>query len=59
MSSTEQRARAQLRGYLAASTIVFIWSGFMLVTRWGVQQTLQGLDLAALRFVVGGLMLLP
>ncbi|MFD1733124.1 EamA family transporter [Deinococcus malanensis] len=38
---------------------MLIWSGFILVSRLGAQGTLSAFDVAALRFGVSGLVMLP
>ena len=47
------------KGALFGITAVSIWAGWMAVTRLGVTTTLDSLDVAALRFSVAGLVLLP
>lgn len=46
-------------GLAAALTIVCIWSGFIVVARFGVTNTLTIYDVAALRFGFAGLLMLP
>ncbi|GGK40745.1 membrane protein [Deinococcus malanensis] len=46
-------------GYTCALVTVLIWSGFILVSRLGAQGTLSAFDVAALRFGVSGLVMLP
>jgi len=52
-------ARERLIGYACGVGIVLIWSGFILTARAGMKGTLGSLDLAALRFTVSGLVMLP
>lgn len=46
-------------GYLAALIVVCCWSGFNIVSRLGGKSALTPYDLAALRFGVAGLVMLP
>lgn len=46
-------------GYFFAAGAVLIWSGFVLVSRIGGTSVLNAFDIAALRFSVAGLVLLP
>lgn len=46
-------------GYACALVTVLIWSGFILVSRLGAQGALSAFDVAALRFGVSGLVMLP
>jgi drug/metabolite transporter (DMT)-like permease len=52
-------ARERLIGYACGVGIVLIWTGFILTARAGMKGTLGSLDLAALRFTVSGLVMLP
>jgi drug/metabolite transporter (DMT)-like permease len=52
-------ARERLIGYACGVGIVLIWTGFILISRAGMKGTLGSLDLAALRFTVSGLVMLP
>ncbi len=52
-------ARARTIGVLCALAIVFLFSGFTLVSRLGLSSHLNPIDVAALRFGVAGLILLP
>jgi drug/metabolite transporter (DMT)-like permease len=52
-------ARERLIGYACGVGIVLIWTGFILSARAGMKGTLGSLDLAALRFTVSGLVMLP
>lgn len=51
--------RSTWRGFAAASVVVLCWSGFNIVSRLGGKSALTPYDLAALRFGVSGLLLLP
>lgn len=46
-------------GIACALGVVVLWSSFHLVSRFGVQTSLTPFDLVALRFGVGGLIMLP
>ncbi len=46
-------------GYACAGMVIVLFSGFTLLSRFGMQTGLSMLDLAALRFGIGGLLLLP
>lgn len=46
-------------GILAAATALLIWAGFIITTRYGLRGPVQAYDLLALRFLVGGLIMLP
>ena len=48
-----------LRGALYGLAAVSIWSGWIVVARLGLKTSLTPLDIAALRFGVAGLLLLP
>lgn len=48
-----------LFGWLAASGVVFIWSGWVVVSRLGVVQTLTIHDMVMLRFVVASVAVAP
>jgi drug/metabolite transporter (DMT)-like permease len=52
-------ARERLIGYACGAGIVLIWTGFILTARAGMKGTLGSLDLAALRFTMSGLVMLP
>lgn len=56
MSSEQSRFGV---GLAAALAIVCIWSGFIVVARFGVTNTLTIYDVAALRFGFAGLLVLP
>ena len=47
------------RGFLAAGVVVVCWSGFNIVSRMGGKSPLTPFDLAALRFSVSALLMLP
>lgn len=53
------RSSDRLVGWLAALAVLLIWSGWVVVSRLGVVQTLTIYDMAALRFTVAGLVVLP
>lgn len=46
-------------GLLAAAVVVLVWSSFIPVSRLGLGGVLEPADLMALRFGVGGLLMLP
>ena len=48
-----------IRGALYGLAAVSIWSGWIVVARLGLQTSLTPWDIAALRFGVAGLLLLP
>jgi drug/metabolite transporter (DMT)-like permease len=48
-----------VRGAFYGLAAVCIWAGFIVVSRVGVQTSLTPLDVAAIRFSVAGLLLLP
>jgi drug/metabolite transporter (DMT)-like permease len=52
-------ARTRLAGIACALGSVLLFSGFTLVSRLGLRSSLGVLDLAALRFGIGGCLLLP
>lgn len=45
--------------YAAAVLVVFIWSGWITISRHGVQTTLQPADITLLRYTTAGLVILP
>ena len=51
--------RQYIFGVAAALSVVFLWSGWMVVSRLGVSSTLTVYDVAGLRFGVGTLAALP
>ncbi len=55
----EQHPRALLIGAAWGGLAALIWAGWMVFTRMGVQLSLNAYDIAALRFGVAGLVLLP
>ncbi len=48
-----------LLGYLMALTVVCIWSGFIVISRYGTTNELLGYDLIALRYGVATLLAIP
>ncbi len=46
-------------GYTLAFCVTFIWTGWILVSRYGVQQSLTIYDITLLRWGVGGTLLAP
>ncbi|WP_282610726.1 DMT family transporter [Pelagibius sp. Alg239-R121] len=48
-----------LFGWLAALTVVFVWSGWVVVSRFGVVQTLTIYDMLILRFAVAAVAVSP
>ncbi|GLQ05343.1 DMT family transporter [Sneathiella chinensis] len=48
-----------LIGFICASTIVCLWSGWIVTTRSGATSALTAYDLAAMRFGISGLLALP
>ncbi len=54
-----QSAPSHLLGYLSAITIMFIWSGWLVVSRSGAQSALTSFDLALLRYAVSAMVALP
>lgn len=54
----EQRAE-HLKGYLAAGATLCIWTGFVLVSRFGGKSALTPYDVFALRLITASLILLP
>lgn len=60
VESERATARRQtLLGFAAAGTVVVFWSGFNIVSRLGGRSALTPFDLAALRFGLSALILLP
>ena len=51
--------RKAAKGYAAAAMVVVIWSGFNIVSRFGVKSALTPFDIVAIRFGVSGMLLLP
>ncbi|MDE3009483.1 MAG: DMT family transporter [Pseudomonadota bacterium] len=59
-SPASQQERAGVRlGFIAAGVVVVCWSGFNIVSRLGGRSPLTPYDVAALRFGVSALLLLP
>lgn len=58
-ASTPAGRGATLKGFAAALTVVVCWSGFNIVSRMGGRSVLTPYDIAALRFGVSLLVLLP
>ena len=56
---TAAEATATRQGFLAAGVVVLCWSGFNIVSRIGGRSVLTPFDLAALRFMVAGVLLSP
>jgi drug/metabolite transporter (DMT)-like permease len=54
-----RRPAAYLRGALYGLAAISIWSGWIVVARLGLQKSLTPWDIAALRFGVAGVLLLP
>jgi drug/metabolite transporter (DMT)-like permease len=52
-------AAEYMRGALYGLAAVSIWSGWIVVARLGLKTSLTPWDIAALRFGVAGLLLLP
>lgn len=48
-----------LLGLFSAFAVIFIWSGFIVFSRAGVATSLTAFDLAGLRFMVAGALVLP
>lgn len=46
-------------GYLAALTIVFLWSGWIVTSRFGATSALTIYDITAMRYGISGLIILP
>jgi drug/metabolite transporter (DMT)-like permease len=57
--STERDGTQYLQGALYGLAAVSIWSGWIVVARLGLRTSLTPWDIAALRFGVAGLLLLP
>ncbi|WP_338690904.1 DMT family transporter [Bradyrhizobium sp. 26S5] len=57
--SSERDARQYLQGALCGLAAVSIWSGWIVVARLGLRTSLTPWDIAALRFGVAGMLLLP
>ena len=59
LSQTTETGPSALLGMSLAAGVVCIWSGFIIATRAGGLSPLTAWDLAALRFTVSGLILIP
>jgi drug/metabolite transporter (DMT)-like permease len=57
--SNDRDGTQYLRGALYGLAAVSIWSGWIVVARLGLRTSLTPWDIAALRFGVAGLLLLP
>lgn len=57
--SSDRDVRRYLEGALCGIAAVSIWSGWIVVARLGLRTTLTPWDIAALRFGVAGILLLP
>lgn len=57
--SSEPSLRSQLKGIVYASLVVFLFAAFVLVSRSGLSTSLHLGDIAALRFGIGAMLLLP
>ena len=51
--------QARTIGVACGVAVILLFSGFMLVSRMGFASSLKLIDIAALRFSIGGLVLLP
>ena len=51
--------REQIIGIVCALAVVVLWSSFLVLSRYGVSGVLTPFDLAALRFGVSGIIMLP
>ena len=52
-------SRNKAKGFAAAALVVVIWSGFNIVSRFGAKSALTPFDIAAIRFAVSGVLLVP
>ena len=60
MSSADGPAlRNKVTGVAAAGSVVVLFVGFVLISKYGLRTALVPWDLAALRFAVAGLAMLP
>lgn len=57
--NTISTKKTKLLGVLAAFTMMLIWSGWIVSSRWGLTSSLEPLDLTWMRFVVATLITLP
>ncbi|WP_366655659.1 DMT family transporter [Fodinicurvata sp. EGI_FJ10296] len=55
----EKAGRQKLVGLVCGVSVTLIWSGWIVVSRFGVQQTLTIYDITALRFGVAAVIVLP
>ncbi|MEY9178686.1 hypothetical protein ABIG06_000393 [Bradyrhizobium sp. USDA 326] len=53
------KSNERILGFLSAAGVFCIWSGFLVFSRAGMQSGLTPFDLAALRFMVTGALVLP
>lgn len=51
--------REKFIGVACALSVVVLWSGFLILSRYGAARTLTAYDLAGLRFGVSGIIMLP
>lgn len=49
----------KVKPYLAGLLVVFIWSGWITISRWGVQTNLTPADLTLLRYMTAAIAVLP
>lgn len=56
---TDDARREKIIGIVCALTVVVLWSGFLVISRYGAVRHLTPYDLAALRFGGSGLIMLP
>jgi len=54
-----RRVTPRIRGFAAAITVLFIWSSWLVVSRVGALSPLTVFDLAAIRYGVSSLLVLP
>ena len=59
MNSPNAAASDVGKGLLAAFAVVFFWSGFNIVSRFGATASFTPFDIAAIRFAVSGAIALP
>ncbi len=55
----EEQKHSVIIGSVAAVMVVFFWSGWIVVSRFGVTNSLTVYDIAGLRFSIGALAILP
>ena len=58
-SATETPTQNYRLGLFSAVAVLFVWSGFLVVSRAGVQSSLTAGDITMLRFAIAGAMFLP